>query len=106
MCLVEPIRPAGFTAAGIYAADSDRDMDHKTSMLCHVWAMHPDNVMKEALGEVCVVPVYSWDDLEYDGEMYHFMNESRILATIPGYFDEADKIADEVEADSYPVCGK
>lgn len=86
-CLVDPIRTSGFSESGLYVVDQETDAASKTSMLCHVWAVHPQNKNKDVLGEVCVVGVYSWDDFTYDGEEYHIMHEDNIQAILKGYDD-------------------
>lgn len=96
-CLVEPVRPSGFSPGGLYILSEESDYALKTSMLAQVTALGPGCVAAE-LGEVYICPVYCWDDFDHDGRTYHITHELNLKAKWKNYY--ADHPDDEQPMDS------
>ena len=83
---VEPIRPSGFTESGLYVLDQEGTFASQTSMLVRAIGIGPNCCLR--LGAVYLVPVYAWDDLVYEGEKLHVIDDRSAKAEVAGYDDE------------------
>ena len=86
-CLIDPIRPSGFTEGGLYVIDQENQFAYKTSMFLRVIGLGPD-CGELQLGGVYVCPVYCWDDYEVDGETWHITHKLNLHALVEGFDEE------------------
>lgn len=74
-----------------------------TSMLVRVVDVHPTCMIAE-VGKVYITKPFR--DREWVGDERRQLHEKYLEAEVEGYDAASDALADELESDGYPVCGK
>ena len=107
---MELVKNSGFTDTGIYLYEYDdaRDIHGRPiGMMVRVTETYKCTDIEP--GKVYIIhnPYAFAEASREDGTDHRLvMSEKNFVAEIEGYDDEAERIADELDAERYPVCGK
>lgn len=109
-CFVELISNSGFTESGIYLFDHDdaKDMHHRPiGMIVRVTDTHKCKEIQPGKVYIIQEPYAFAEASREDGTDHRIiMSEENFICELEGYDEQSRVIADDLESECYPVCGK